>query len=78
VPNSFGSQSDPYVEFPFDRITEVHWGGIAVHFGDGAGPPIASPPVRRRLNELSKTAGRNSGLGKIRHVILVPRSAGVA
>lgn len=23
--NGFGSQGNPYVEFPFDRITEVHW-----------------------------------------------------
>jgi hypothetical protein len=29
----YGSKAHPYVEFPFDRIIEIHWGGIgAVHF----------------------------------------------
>jgi hypothetical protein len=44
---AYGPKDNPYVEFPFDRITEVHWGGLAVEFGEGAGPPVDPPPAVR-------------------------------
>jgi hypothetical protein len=31
----------PYVENPYTGLLkEVHWGGLAVHFGAADGPPI--------------------------------------
>jgi hypothetical protein len=33
--NGFGSSGNPYVEFPFDRVIEVHW----KKNGNGGGPP---------------------------------------
>jgi hypothetical protein len=51
-----------YVESPLERIVAVHWaGGLAVHFGEKAGPPV-EPVVRARLvrgpkaDELPRTA----------------------
>jgi hypothetical protein len=49
-----------YVESPLERIVAVHWaGGLAVHFGEKAGPPVEPPPPtlrvkrRARADELS-------------------------
>jgi hypothetical protein len=52
-----------YVESPLERIVDYHAGGLAVHFGDGAGPPVEPPPEthsrrrmikRQRADELSE------------------------
>lgn len=45
--DGFGSVARPYVEFPFDRITEVHWGGgialvTLVSYGFLAVEPLGS------------------------------------
>ena len=40
-----GSTEKPYVENPNEHLKEVHWaGGLAVQFGQGAGPPASEPP----------------------------------
>ena len=42
-----------YVENPYTGLlTEVHWGGLAVHFGAADGPP-ADTVSERALVELS-------------------------
>jgi hypothetical protein len=41
-----GSQGDPYVEFPFDRITEVHW----KKKGNGGGPEIGQGSMHAATN----------------------------
>jgi len=40
-----GSVDRPYYQQPPRQFLEVHWsGGLAVHFGQGAGPPADEPP----------------------------------
>ena len=39
-----GSADRPYRENPPEHLKEVHWGGLAVHFGAGAGPDVEPPP----------------------------------
>lgn len=39
-----GSVDKPYRENPPHMLKEVHWSGLAVHFGAGAGPEVEPPP----------------------------------
>jgi len=43
-----GSVERPYHQNPPRVLREVHWGGLAVHFFEGAGPPLPPPSLRRQ------------------------------
>jgi hypothetical protein len=44
------AQTGVYVESPLDRIVDVHFGGLAVHFGEKDQPPVEpAPEMRKRL-----------------------------
>lgn len=44
-PTSFRADPPDYIESPVEQIINVHWGGLAVHFGAGAGPAKPIPPA---------------------------------
>jgi hypothetical protein len=43
-PASFRGDPPDYIESPVEQIVDVHWGGLAVHFGAKDGPPKPKPP----------------------------------
>jgi hypothetical protein len=45
-PSSFRGDPPDYIESPVEQIINIHWGGLAVHFGAKDGPPKPKPPPR--------------------------------